>query len=270
MNQVKPTITMSGPTRLACRRCQAISPAPRNDHPTASDVAHAFLELTVANASLGIDIRLSDDVFGLVPAEGDALEVVRGGFGAIKADSAADGFLAFEVSETFDLAAATLRIGRRPDTPALLPLSGSVPSSPYPIDLDVGGGVTGPGQLWGEPVLFELLGAVASKDLAIERCCPETGPRADEDEVFLTFSLRITGPDNRYGDQVGGRAVRLLVDGVPREAWYVPLEGSKGTAVDLPAAFVIPVTAREVVLQLGDSTAGDPGRIPKTLPDLAS
>jgi hypothetical protein len=238
--------------------------------PEPSDRTYAFLDLVARNTSTRVDIRLPKDVFQLLVDASTALEVVGGGFGSLDADTAADGFLAFELPEGFDLAAAVLQIGRRPDTPALLPLSGTVPTSSYPIWVDLRGSVVGPGQVWGEPVTFDLNSVVFSKDLAVERCCPPTGPRADQDEVFVTFNLQATGPDNRYGDSVGGRSVRILVDGVSRAPWDVPTLSSHGETVDFAASFVVSGAVRELVLELGDSSAGDPGRIPIPLPTLPS
>lgn len=236
--------------------------------PEPSDHTYAFLDLTARNTSVRVDIRLPDDVFQLLVDDGSALEVTGGGFGSVDADTTTDGFLAFELPDGFDLAAAALQIGRRPDTPALLPLSGDVPTSGYPIEVDLRGSVVGPGQVWGEPVTFDLNSVVISKDLAVERCCPTTGPRADEDEVFVTFNLQATGPENRYGDWVGRRTVRVLVDGVSRVAWDVPTLESHGETVDFAASFVVSSATRELVLELGDSSAGAPGRIPIPLPAL--
>jgi uncharacterized surface protein with fasciclin (FAS1) repeats len=237
--------------------------------PQPSDVPHAFLGITAHNRSMGVQLRIPDDAFRLLTVD-DEIVAVHGGFGHLAADTSTDGFLAFPVPETLDLAHTVLRIGAPPDTPALLPLAGEVPASGYPIELGTTGQVEGPGQLWGGPVTFEVLGGTISKDLVVERCCPDTGPRANEDELFVTFGLRVTGPDDAYGEQVGTRSIRLVVDGVPREAWHAPLVSSKGTATDLQAVFVVPSTARDLVLQLGDSSAGSPGRLEVVLPDATS
>jgi hypothetical protein len=236
--------------------------------PEPSDRQYAFLDLTASNRSVAVDIRLPDEVFQLVTDGATGLEVAAGGVDSVAAGMATDSYLAFEVPDALDLAAAVLQIGRRPDTPALLPLSGTVPASGYPIEVDIRASVVGPGELWGDPVTFDLVGLVVSKDLTVERCCPDTGPRADEDEVFVTFSLQATGPDNRYGDAIGRDTVRLLVDGVPRAAWDLPRKSSKGETIDFTASFVVPADVLTLELELGDSSAGTPGRIPIALPAL--
>lgn len=236
--------------------------------PEPTDQPYAFLDLTARNRSVAVAIRMPDDVFQLDLGRGTPVEPAGGGFAQIEPDAAIDGMLAFEVPDDVDLAAAVLQIGRRPDSPALLPLSGEVPKSAFPFELDVRGTVVGPGATWGSPVTFELVGAIVSKDLVVERCCPDSGPRADEDEVFMTFSLQATGPDDRFGDSINGDAVRLIVDGLPRSAWHVPMKTSKGETVDVAAVFVVPTTTRSLELELGDSSAGDIGRIPIPLPSL--
>ena len=235
-----------------------------------TDRPYAFLELTAHNRSVAVAIRMPDDVFQLDIGRSRFVEMAGGGFAEIGADTTIDGMLAFEVPDDVDLAAAVLRIGRRPDSPALLPLSGEVPKTGFPFELDVRGSVVAPGATWGSPVTFELVGAIVSKDLVVERCCPDTGPRADEDEVFVTFSLQATGPDDLFGDSINADAVRLIVDGLPRSAWHVPGKTSKGETVDVAAVFVVPTTTRFLELELGDSSAGETGRIPIPLPSMPS
>jgi hypothetical protein len=238
--------------------------------PVPSEGSHAFVLMAGNNTSpRRPEVAVAD--FSLQLADGTAIEATdlfgRGAdFMAPAASTAADGFLVFEVEPTVDLTAAGLRIGKAPDRPELLMLTGVQPPPAYPVVLEVSGEARGTGVTNGGNLLYTLLGGGLHIDNPLEFPNYDTGARANEDELFLVLDIRIMMESGRvegtFADQF-----RLIVDGAPRAPWNSPAGDSigPGAAVDTQVGWLIPAETTDVVLQVGDP-AEDPGTIPITLP----
>ena len=238
--------------------------------PEPSESFYAYLVLSGNNTTQHRP-DLDVGIYSLLLADGKAIEprdlFGRGeAFVAPAAGAAADGFLAFEVDPDVELAGASLRIGKTPDRPASLFLTTAQPAPDYPVVLTVSGEARGIGVTNGGQLVYTLLGGGLFIDNPLEFPNYETGWRANEDELFLVLDIRLLLESGRlegtFKDQF-----RLIVNGAPREPWNSPTGGSigPGASVDTQVGWLIPASAREVILQVGDP-AEDPGTIPIALP----
>ena len=214
---------------------------------------------------------LAVGLFSLLLGDGTAVEATdlfgRGDdFIAPPAGASGEGFLAFAVDRDVDLAGASLRIGKTPDRPALLFLTTAQPAPEYPVVLSVSGEARGIGVTNASQLVYTLLGGGLFIDNPLEFPNYDTGARANEDELFLVLDIRIFmesgSVEGTFNDQF-----RLVVEGAPLAPWNSPQGNSigPGAAVDTKVGWLIPATAREVVLRVGDP-AEDPGTITIALP----
>jgi hypothetical protein len=238
--------------------------------PEPTEATRVFLLLSGKNPT-SIRPELSAELFNLVLGDGkpiaaDPLFGEGEGFIAPASNATADGFLAFEIQPGTDLKGATLAIGKAPDRIATLVLTGSQPKEAYPIKLAASGEARGIGITNSSKLLYTLLGGALYIDNPLESPNYETGPRANDDELFLVLDVRLfmeSGTlEGTFKDQF-----RLLVDGAAKAPWNSPKGDSigVGASVDTQVGFLIPATAKAVTLQVGDPTK-EPGTIAITLP----
>ena len=198
--------------------------------------------------------------------------------GIIPPNTGVDTFLAFPVPEDIDLTNAILIIGVPPDRLGELALTGEVPEPIYPVQFELTGSAEGVGPTNGGTIVFTVLDGTLSEDQPHEHANSPTGLRANEDELFFVIHVRAEKISGRGGDVLGGgNGYRLLVDGVPRAEWDSAIhpDGSNespfaepGVAADGWVAFLVPIDAAELVLQVGDFEE-NPGEIPLELPPLS-
>jgi hypothetical protein len=236
--------------------------------PTAA--TRVFLLLSGKNPT-SIRPELSAELFNLVLGDGkpiaaDPLFGEGEGFIAPASNATADGFLAFEIQPGTDLKGASLAIGKAPDRLATLALTGTQPKEDYPIKLAATGEARGIGITNSSKLLYTLLDGGLYIDNPLESPNYDTGPRANDDELFLVLDVRLfmeSGTlEGTFKDQF-----RLLVDGAAKAPWNSPKGDSigVGASVDTQVGFLIPATAKAVTLQVGDPTK-EPGTIAITLP----
>lgn len=196
--------------------------------------------------------------------------------GIITAASAVETFLAFEMPADADLSGAVLRIGAPPDRPAVLPLTGEVPTPDYPSTFPLDGAAEGVGPTNGGTIEFRLIEATLSEDRPHEHSNSPTGLRADSGELFLVLHVQAEKVSGRGNDLLGIDAFRLVVDGIPRAPWDVAIDplGSNETPTAMPnavvdawVAFLVPVDAAEFALRVGD-LSNEPGSMPVELPPM--
>ncbi|MBA2557406.1 MAG: protein kinase, partial [Chloroflexi bacterium] len=166
-----------------------------------------------------------------------------------------ESFLAFplpDVDATSDLfEGAVLHLGRPPDRMAALPLTGPVPDPEYPKELALGGQVTAPGAVRGQPVTVTIMGGTLSEDVLPHQGPAGVGIRADAGTVFLHLQVRAVTP-GPLDENVGHELYRLLVDDVPRAPFEAGLDRVvAGIPADYDVSFVIPEEASDLVLQVG-------------------
>ncbi len=236
-----------------------------------------FLVLDVkAENTLGsTQVGLEDEAVGLMVA--DERVGLESGFltdvtGYLRGGTSVTSFLAFEVdaeADAADLADAVLVFGAQPDRPALVPLTGPVPESGYPVTTELTGKATGTGPTNGGTISFKVRDAMVAIDLPHEQVTSPTGQRADESTVFVQVHVRATKTRGR-GDDLLADAFRLRVDGDPIAPFDVAqtASGSTGTPMATPGAtvdawvlFLVPTDASTLVLQVG-AFDDEPGTIP--------
>ncbi len=245
--------------------------------PVVDSTGQTFLILDVkAENSLGsTQVGLPDEAVGLLL--GDGRVGLEAGFlsditGYLRGGTSVASFLAFEVdseAEAASLSDAVLVLGAQPDRTAMLPLTGPVPTSGYPVTTSLTGRATGTGPTNGGTISFQVRDATVAIDLPHEQVTSPTGQRADEDTVFVQVHVRATKTQGRGNDLLAD-AFRLRVDGDPIAPFDVAQTetGSTGTptatpgaTVDAWALFLVPTDAGTLVLQVG-AFGDDPGRIP--------
>lgn len=140
--------------------------------------------------------------------------------------------------------------GVTPDT--TLPTHSASPTK-YPINL---------------PVANEIrVGPIGYKFLAAQV------DRYSEDKLSLRFSIRFTNIEVPWGVNIGPDSFRLLIDGVPLAPKESPIEVvAFQSATEGDILFLIPTSASNIVLQVGDITIKNAAKtkIPinlKTTPD---
>ncbi len=243
---------------------------------------YAYLDITALNTMTGSQTGgIGVEAFRLLLDGGefsaaDQMSFLSDVTSIIRPNSSVESFLAFQVPEEIDLASGVLVIGVPPDRRASLPLTGDVLAGSYPIQVELGDSAEGVGPTNGGTIVFTVLDATLSEDRPHEATSP-TGLRANEDELFLVVHVRAEKVSGRGGDLLSSDAFRLIVDGVPRSPWNsandprginsAPIV-EPGAAVDAWVAFLVPIDATELGLQVGDFEE-DPGVIPLDLPALS-
>lgn len=245
---------------------------------------YAYLDITAVNRMTATQAEgLGQDTYRLlldgneIPAA-EEMTFLSDLTGLIPANAEVDSFLAFRVDADAKLAEGALQIGVPPDRQAALPLTGPVPEANYPLELEIEGTAEGVGPTNAGTLVFTVTGGTLYEDRPHEQATSPTGLRANEGELFFVVSLLVEKVSGRGGELLGhtGNAFRLLVDGVPRAPWDSAIHPSgsdaspivePGSAVEAWVAFVIPIDATELTLQVGDFEQ-DPGLIPLELPDL--
>jgi len=159
-------------------------------------------------------------------------------------------------SRTADvLDGAVLLIGRSPDAPAVVALTAPprTPSFPIPVS------ATPEAPVQSGAISWSILEGHASLDRPAGVCCPETGARADDGELFVTLGIRGLVSGSRYGQAtVSSEALRLVVDGTALEPFGFEGKANvpEGTAYEFEVTWLISAEAADVALEVG-SGSGD-------------
>ena len=105
------------------------------------------------------------------------------------------------------------------------------------------------------PIAWSILGGEASLDRPPGVCCPETGSRADDGELFVTLRLSGRVDGSQYGQaSVTTDAVRLIVDGEPVAPFGFDGQANvpEGEAYEFPATWLVHEGDAGLALQLLD------------------
>jgi hypothetical protein len=183
--------------------------------PRPGPLFYAVLAIVAENPTRSvIDYGFDDEAFALRTWSGRLLPNVpspgRLAFSRLAPGDRTEDELVFG-SETPDiLDGAALLVGRPPDVPAIVPLT----APPLPADYPAPVTAEEQGPFQAGAIAWEVLSGEASLDRPPGACCPDSGVRADEGEVFLTLRLRGRVDGSQYGQAtVSTDAVRLLVGG---------------------------------------------------------
>lgn len=240
------------------------------------DTTHLVLDVEVENAT-GRQLESDGDAIALEIDDrtiGLADPFLTDAAGFIRANSAVEAFLAFELDDGAAVEDAVLVLGVAPDRRARLPITGPVDESGFPLDVTATGTADGTGPTNGGTIAFELLGGTVDIDLPHGDTTSPTGERADEGEIFVQLHMQATKTEGRGNDVLSPDAFRLVVDGTSRSPFDVAVapEGSTptptaepGATVDAWVLFAVDAGAATYQLLVGDQDES-PGAIEVELP----
>lgn len=218
----------------------------------------AVVEVTAENETqAATEYTFNDEAFSLRTYSGQVLPTVAApgvyDFSRLEPGESGTDELVFGAYLPDVLEGASLVIGRSPDAPTILPLTAPQHDPAYPMavlpatDEPVQAG----------SIAWTVLDGEASLDRPAGVCCPETGARADDGELFVTLSLsgRVSG--SRYGQaSITSDAVRLVVDGTSLEAFGFKGKANvpEGSTYDFDQSWLIDAAATTIELELGSGT----------------
>jgi hypothetical protein len=237
---------------------------------------HLFLHITALNELTGRVLNFHENNMSLeIDGEKVGFVTVPGQLSqpSVQAANTVDYIAAFEVEEDVDFASITLLIAEPGTVPAVLPLSGEVPESGYPFEIEAEAGdyamTSGPCSMTITPLLAEV-DLDARIDGVGSLSAIDGSRRAGTDERFLRFDMRVTLPPGSCSvGNVQDQLFRLQIDGVPRGAINnVNFLINPGEASDFELLYRVPEDAEELVLLAGDP-AGTVAEIPITAPSLS-
>jgi hypothetical protein len=225
----------------------------------------AVLEISAENETrAATEYRFNDESFSLRTYSGQVLPTVAApgvyDFGRLEPGQSGSDDVVFGVFTPDVLDGASLLIGRPPDVPTVLPLTAPVHDPTYPIEVIP----ASEEPLQAGAIAWSVLDGEASLDRPAGVCCPDTGLRADEGELFVTLELRGRVSGSRYGQaSVVSDAVRLVVDGTALKAFGFDGKANvpEGQAYDFSSTWLIDAGAELVELEVGSGTA-DARRMP--------
>lgn len=233
-------------------------PYPIFSDPRPGQDAFGILAVTAENTTTGVvDYRINETTFRLRTWSGRVLSTVEApgvrSIARLDAGGRADDKIAFPLPDPESLEGAYLLVGNPPDTPAVLPVTSAVLVPIASISLVADRTVVQAG-----PVSWQIVEGRTSLDAPPGVCCPKTGRRADEGELFVHLSLRATVSGSQYGQAtVTTDALRLVAGGEPLRPLQVRGRANvaEGVSLELTADWVVPSDV-ELVLQVGIDTTG--------------
>ena len=232
-------------------------PYPIFKDPRPGQEAYGILAVTAENTTTGIvDYRINETTFRLRTWSGRVLSTVEApgvrSIARLDAGERADDKVAFPLPDPESLDGAYLLIGNPPDTPAVLPVTSALLAPIASIALVADRTVVQAGS-----VRWQIIESRTSVDAPPGVCCPKTGRRADEGELFVHLSLRGTVSGSQYGQAtVTTDALRLVAGGEPLRPLQVRGQANltEGVSLELTADWVVPSDV-ELVLQIGMDNA---------------
>jgi hypothetical protein len=218
---------------------------------------YVVVELTASNLTAAVnDYGFGDETFDFrtwsgrllahVPSPG-RYEFARLEPGDVKTDE-----LVFGTEDPDVLAGSALLVGREPDARIVIPLTAPPLVADYPAPVEPT--IAGPYQAGA--VTWSIEAGQAGLDRPPGVCCPETGSRADEGELFLTIHLVGQVKGSKYGQAtVSSEAVRLVVDGeaVAPFGFAGQANVPEGEAYAFPATWLTHEDDTGLILQFLDS-----------------
>ena len=224
--------------------------------PRPGELFYVVVEVTARNPTEYVyEYGLGDETFDFRTWSGRLLARVpapgRYAFDRLEPGGVESDMLVFgsEVPDVLD--GSALLVGRPPDTPLVIPLT----APPLPADYPTPVQAARPGPYQAGAIAWSILGGEASLDRPPGVCCPETGSRADDGELFVTLQLSGRVDGSQYGQaSVTTDAVRLIVDGVPVAPFGFDGQANvpEGEAYEFPATWLVRDGDAGLALQLLD------------------
>lgn len=224
--------------------------------PRPGELFYVVVEVTARNPTETVnEYGFSDETFDFRTWSGQLLARVpapgRYAFDRLEAGAEVADQLVFgsEVPDVLD--GSALLVGRPPDTPLVIPLTAPQLAADYPAPVQA----ARPGPYQAGAISWSILDGEASLDRPPGVCCPETGSRADDGELFLTVQLSGRVEGSRYGQaSVTSDAVRLIVDGDPVAPFGFDGQANvpESKAYEFPASWLVHEGDAGLALQLLD------------------
>ena len=234
----------------------------RPGNPELVDQSYLYVHLTIQNDLKNVQQTLYASVFQLDAggARRQAVSILgQAAASNIQPGTAVDYITGFEVADDLHFGDATLVIVDAGAIPALLPLTGAEPESPYPIDakIETNSAQATSANPCSTSMLVQPLSAQIDLDAGIDQRGldgnVDDGRRALEDQRFLRIEMRATGDSGQCGGaNVQDKGFRLQIDGTPRGTVnHVNIALSNGEAVDFPLLYRVPADAKGLILLAG-------------------
>jgi hypothetical protein len=236
-----------------------IHPYPMFGDPPPGEQTYGILTVEAENTgSSTIDYGFDDESFALMTWSGAELPVVhrpglRPFYRLVAAQRETDDVV-FGLPDVEALDGAALLIGRAPDARAVIPLTGPTGAPRFPAAL----AALDPVPVHAGSLDWSVTSGAASLDAPAAVCCSETGARADDDEFFVTLSMRATVNGSPYGQaSISTDLLRLLADGVPLEPLVFDGRANvgEGETYELDVHWLAPEAATDLAVQLEGGTA---------------
>jgi hypothetical protein len=226
--------------------------------PRPGELLFAVLDVTAENATTAAtEYGFDGEAFALRTYSGQLLPIVEApgvyAFRRLEPGEKKGDQLVFGAYTADVLDGSSLLIGRPPDSPAIVALTAPPRDPEYPTSVSA---VTA-APVQAGAISWSIVDGLASLDRPPGVCCPETGARADDGELFVTLSLRGLVSGSKYGlATVSSDALRLVVDGTAVKPFGFEGQANvaEGTAHDFESTWLIAADAVEVALEVGAGT----------------
>jgi len=226
--------------------------------PTPGEQLFVVLDVTAENTSAEpTRYVFNDEAFGLRTYSGQLLPIVGPigtyDFSRLEPGERASDQVVFGTRSADVLDGAALLIGRPPDSPTVLALTAPQRGPLYPIDV-----VAIPARpVQAGTISWSVSDGEASLEAPDGVCCPETGARADDGELFINLTVRGTVRGSRYGQaSVTSKLVRLVADGQSTEPFGFKGQANvkEGEAYEFDVTWIIPRDTSRLALEVGTGT----------------
>jgi hypothetical protein len=222
--------------------------------PRISDrAAYAYVDASVRNALPDKDVYVSGGQVQLQTADGQLHPEAREWSDAFDRAATKDVHLVFQVPPDAGWTGAKLVFGPANKEQTLLPLDGPAPTPAFPTKLSL------KTQATAKDLRYDILSTYLDVDL--------DGQRADQGKRYLLLNMRVTNLSSFAGGAaLGTNEFRLMVDGNPIAPVKAPIEFMEpNSSLEAQVAFLIPATATQAELQLGETGKPDIAKVPLKL-----
>jgi hypothetical protein len=210
--------------------------------------AFARLKVDMQNTTQE-DLFLDAQLFKLKLADGNAYPmdtdiVLNSNFIAPQPGASSSTQFVFDVPASAEWDGATLIVGGKDSEPAEMPLTGAIPNDPYPMQI----ALPQETKTASQEFTYEILSEVFDVNSGSKPAAKGTH--------FLLLNLRMTNTDGKYGANLSSDNYRLTVDGITLAPTNAPIEVvDYQSSMDRQVVFMIPVTASQATLQVGNVRA---------------
>jgi hypothetical protein len=225
-------------------------PGSEGGTPRYSDrAAYAYVNASVRNALPDKDVYVNGGQVQLLTADGQLHPEANDWSDGFDRAATKDVHLVFQVAPDADWRGAKLVFGPANKEQTLLPLDGPAPTPAFPAKLTI------KTQATSRDLRYDILSTYLDVDL--------DGQRADQGKRYLLLNMRVTNLSSFAGGAaLGPNEFRLMVDGNPIAPAKAPSEFMEpNSSLETQVAFLIPATATQAELQLGETGKPDIAKV---------